>query len=1058
MAGAAVKAFTALPLPRADDPIGPAERPDGDAPDAGDRASPARTVVKAASLARREEQLPGAPALAARPAGGGIVYRFGDCELDAQRLELRRGGTRVALQPKPLDLLFYLVRNHERAVSKQELLDALWPGLAVTENSLTRVVSLARLAIGDREGTPSLLRTLPRVGYRFEAKIQECVGGASAAPRAVAHAVPIPAAASADDVFVGREDLLGALEQVWAGARAGRGGIVLLVGEPGIGKSRAAEELAARAAGAGACVAIGRCPAARGAPAFWPWVQVLRTLVPSPRADALRARLGPGAAEIASLVPELASPDGVATSDRAGGEPERFLLCEGVASLVTQLAEERPILLWLDDLHWADPPSLVLLRHLAAALGGARVLVVATLRPADRHAMPELTATLGALARTDLCARHDLEGFSEDEVVRFLEARGRRDAPRRLVAHLHERTRGNPFFLHQAVEWLEQRALFDAAALGASFEIQIPPAVRDVLAGRLAELTPACRRTLTIAALLGREFSAPLLARVAEIGRGELLERLDEAAAAGLVQPPSDPLGRFAFRHELVREVAAAELAPGERARTHQRIGRALEELHAQDPEAPLTDLSHHFYHAIPAGEEERALRWALPAADQAHALLAWEQEALELERALHALEALGAPQERRLELLLRLTETRLLTGSVDRARDAALRAARAARALGDGAALVQAALGYGGLALWGVPASPDRRALLEEALDAVGPAPTVERARVLARLIAERPDHDMLARVRPLAEEATRIARALGDRECLAEALHAHHFVLQGPDRLDERGVLAREILALDCAPERRWALRENVAADLLVRGDIGGCRRELARAREEAEALRHPAFLWLCEGTSASLALLEGRLEAAERHAREALSVGQRTANPNAAALFLGHAHLLAREHGRIHELATTVARQLPGVQWVGSYARAAFASLFAELGRVEEARAGFRSLASEGFAALARRDDWLASLVELARLCAELGEREHALALEALLAPYAGWHAVYQGPLLYLGPVSRALAHLAALQGRRAEAIERLARAREEAAAIESPPWVARIEREQAALRRS
>jgi hypothetical protein len=778
---------------------------------------------------------------------------------------------------------------------------------------------------------------------------------------------------------------------------------------------------------------------------------VLRELVPAERIEALRARLGPGAAEIASLVPELAPHQRAERGEgRLGAEQERFLLCQGIASLVTQLAQDRPILLWLDDLHWADPPSLVLLRHLAAALRGARVLVVATLRSEDRETTPELTATLAELARTDLCAQHRLEGFSEDEVERFLAARGR-DVPRRLVSRLRERTRGNPFFLHQAALWLEQRALWDAAVLGASFEIEIPPAVREVLAGRLAQLTPRARETLAIAALVGHEFELPLLARVAGIPRSELLQGLDEATGSGLVLPPVDPLGRFAFGHELIREVVAQGLSPGERARLHQRIGRALEELHGQDVEPPVAELAHHFYQAIPAGEEERALRYALRAADQARALFAFEDEALQLERALRALEALAAPRERRLELLLRLTQARLLTGSVDATRDAALRAANAARAGGDGAALVQAALGYGGLALWGVPPAADRRALLEEALEAVGPAPTGVRAQVIARLIAERPEGDVLARVEPLAEEAIRIARSLGDAECLAEALHAHHFVLQGPDHLDAREALARELLALDCRPERRWAVRENRAADLLMRGDIARCRRELGLAREEAEALRHPAFSWLCEGTSASLALLEGRLGDAERHAREALSVGQRTANPNATALFLGHAHLLARENGRIQELATTVARQLAGVQWGGTYARAGFASLFAELGRAEEARAGFRSLANGGFAAMPRRDDWLASLVELARLCADLGEREHAPALEALLAPYAGWHAVYQGPLFYLGPVSRALAHLAALQGRAAEARALLGQARAEAAAVQSPPWTARIERE-------
>jgi hypothetical protein len=561
-----------------------------------------------------------------------------------------------------------------------------------------------------------------------------------------------------------------------------------------------------------------------------------------------------------------------------------------------------------------------------------------------------------------------------------------------------------------------------------------------------------------VGALIGREFVVHLLEPVAGLMRPELLAVLDEAAAAGLIHASPEQPGRFAFVHELVREVLAAGLSGGERARLHQGIGRALEGLYAHEPERPLNELAHHFHHASAAGEEERALEYAVLAAANANAVLAWEDAALHLERALHALESLGGQSERRLDLLLKLTEAHLLSGSVEATRDAAVRAAQAARGQGDKAALVQAALGYGGLALWGVPPSPERHELLEEALVAVGPAPSRERAQVLSRLIAERPDTDVLERVRPLAVEAIEIARGLGDPECLAEALHAYHFVLQGPDHLDERAGIAREVLALGGRAQLSWAVRENLAADLLMRGDGEGCRRELALARSAAEALRHPAFLWLTEGTNASLALLEGRFDEAEERAREALSVGQRTANPNAVALFIGHAHLLARERGTIEELATTVAQQGAGVQWVGSYARVGFAALFSELGRTNEARMAFRMLAREGFGALPRRDDWIASMAELAKLCADLGEVESAPVLEELLAPFLGYHAVYQGPLFYLGPVSRALAQLAGVQGRTAEAKRLFHQARAEAEAVQSPPWVARIDREFAALSRA
>ncbi len=979
-----------------------------------------------------------------------VVYEFGDCELDPRRLELRRSGETVGVQPKPLELLFYLVRNRQRAVAKQELLDALWPDTAVTENSLTRVVSLARLAIGEREGAASAIRTLPRMGYRFVAAVREA-GDAAGMP--VAATPPPP-----DETFVGRVDLLDALGRAWQRSTTGFGQIAVLQGDAGIGKTRLASEFAARATDAGALVAIGRCPGARGAPAFWPWIQILRQLVRDDDASALRSALGPGAAEIASLVPALRAPGDPDPSRGPVDEPERFLLCDGIALLFAHASRERPLVVVLDDLHWADPPSLFLLRHLAPALRTTRALLLATVRPSEYEPSEALAEALADLNRQEHCHLLRLEGFSEEEVTRFLATRGRSGAPAHFATQLHRRTAGNPLFLREAVAWLERTSLFDAAELGVTVEVEIPPGVRDVFRNRIARVSDACQKTLAVGALIGREFVVHLLAAALQRSRPEIVGLLDEAAANGLVSAVAERPGRFAFAHDLVREVLADALSAGERALLHQRIGLALEALYENDPEAPVAELAHHFHHAIAAGEEERALHYAALAADQANRVLAWEDAALQLERALHALEVIGGRGERRLELLLQLAEARLFAGSIPETHDAALRAAAAARAFGDEQALVRAALVYGGLALWAIPASPERRALLDEALGAVGPAPSRDRARVLARRIAERPGDGGLDldHVRPLALEAIEIARGLGDPDVLVEALHAYHFVLQGPDHLEARAELAREMLPHGARLERSFAVRENLAADLLMRGDLAGCRREIAIAQEVAEASRHPAFVWLSTGTRASLALMAGELDRAESLARDALALGQRIANPNAVGLFIGHAHLLARERDRIADLAGTAASQAGGrMEWVGTYARVGFATIFAEVGMLDQARQAFRALWADGWDALPRRDEWLASLTELAKLCADLGEAEHAPALERLLAPYDGWHAVYQGPLLYLGPVSRALGHLAAVQGRTAEARDRLAQARSEAEAVVAPLWAARIERELAAL---
>ena len=387
-------------------------------------------------------------------------------------------------------------------------------------------------------------------------------------------------------------------------------------------------------------------------------------------------------------------------------------------------------------------------------------MLVVTVRADDPDATPELAGALADLARADSCLQLRLEGLTADEVDRFLEARGRKDVPHEVVAELHARTSGNPFFLRELVSWLEQTSALDAAERGAADLRAIPPGVRDVIGTRVARATEACRRALAVAAQIGREFDVPLLEHAAELPRAELLAVLDEAAALHLAQPLRDRPGRFAFEHELVREVIAGAATGGERARIHRRIGLAFEALHAHEPEPPLAALAHHFHLASSAGEERRALEYALRGAAAANAVLAFEDAAIHYERALRALELHGGGGEQRLALLLQLTEARLRSGSVPATREAALRAAEAARALGDADGLVQAALGYGGLALWGVPASPERRALLEEALEAVGSAPSPERARVLARLIAERPDGDARARVRA-ARSRGRRARA---------------------------------------------------------------------------------------------------------------------------------------------------------------------------------------------------------------------------------------------------------------------------------------------------------
>ncbi|MDJ0868826.1 MAG: AAA family ATPase [Myxococcota bacterium] len=971
-----------------------------------------------------------------------MVYAFERCELDEARLELRCDGALVEVQPKVLDLLLYLLRHRDRVVAKDELLDALWPGAAVTESALTRAVSEARSAIGDRRR--SAIRTHARQGYRFEAAVHERGG----APPAGSAATP---GAATTDIFVGREAALATLRGALDEALAGRGALVLLTGVPGIGKTSTAEHVAAEAAGRGARVVGARCHEAAGAPAFWPWVQVLRALVEERDPEALAPEERPAWQLVAGAE---------ARGPALPSEGERFRVFEAVGRLLARQARARPVVLLLDDLHWADPPSLLLLRHLAADLGRSAVLALGTVRDGEPDPGGAMAALQSEAARQPGPGRIALEGFSEPEVAGFLAAVRGEPAPEGLVHELLVRTEGNPLFIREVVRLLAAEGHLALRELASNWSLSVPRTVRDVIARRLARLSADCQEMLQAAAVIGREFPLTTLTDASDWEPEAIRAALDEAAAARLVAEQPRRPGTFSFEHALVREALYDGTPAGARAQWHRRVGEALETRHAAAPDPVLSELAHHFHAATPAGTEERAIDYAVRAAQRATRLHAHEDAALLYERALDALE-LRVPldEPRRLELLLALGDARLLAAEVEAARAAFLRAATAARSLDAAPAFVHAAQGYGASTLWGVPPDETQRELIDEALALQPAAAPRQRARLLSLLCVSPSANDDGERSDALSHEAIALARALGDPAVLSEALHARHFLLRGPDHLDERESLAAEILELAQeigSAERAYAIPETAAADRLVRGDLVGYREMLAVAEAQAERERHPAFQWLHLATRASVALLRGRLDEAEVLIPRALDAGQRLRAAQALPLFLGQLFLLRREQGRIAE----VSGLFESADLLrADLARAFAAAARAELDDREGARRALDALAGDDFRALPRQDSWLATLCEAARVAAWLGDRPRSEALEALLAPYAACHAVVPGALLYLGPVSRALAHLAHARGERDEAAGHFEVALAESARVGALPVHLRVCREyEACLRES
>src|SRR5215211_187816 len=489
-------------------------------------------------------------------------------------------------------------------------------------------------------------------------------------PRTTAPHVRTP-----DRIFVGRERELARLMAAVEELERGRGSLLLIRGEPGIGKTWLAEEGAARAAERGALVLSGLCWESGGAPAYWPWVQCLRKLLQQTEPDTLVAQLGAGAVDVALLVPELREliPN-LSHPPAVDPESARFRLFDAVTTLLRNSARSRPIVLILDDLHAADAPSLLLLRFLTDALADAQLLVIATRRDSDPAASASLAATVAELARSDRFHDVLVAGLGREEVAQLVDAAGARGTSEELVAAIHERTDGHPFFVTELVHLLASEGRLDA----------IPQGVRAVVAHRLRLLSEDCRGMLAVASVVGREFRSDVLERAGDVDAERLSDLLGEALGAkALVSLPGAP-GHFRFAHALVREVLYDELSPNQRMRLHRAVAEALEALRGPERDRHLAELAHHFFFAASVTSDSRAADYAARAAERAVAELAYEEAVRLYEMAVMAHERRpGAAASVRCELLLGLACAQASANDMISAKDAFVRAADVARSAG---------------------------------------------------------------------------------------------------------------------------------------------------------------------------------------------------------------------------------------------------------------------------------------------------------------------------------------------------------------------------------------
>jgi predicted ATPase/DNA-binding SARP family transcriptional activator len=873
--------------------------------------------------------------------------------------------------------------------------------------------------------------------------------------------------------LIGRELELAELERLWTalhptdGTQQASARIGLLVGEPGVGKTRLLAELAGRLHSQGAVVLRGRCTQEPLAP-FQPFLEALRFYVLHAPPNHLRRAAEHHGAELQRLLPELRRRLGDVPPPPPGdSETERYRLFEAVAGLLAELAASTQVLVVLDDLQWADRPTLSLLQHLARVPGPARVPIVAAYRAGQAESEGPLADALADLHHEQLTTELRLGGLSLEQTVELVRTTTGRLPSLQLSRALHERTEGNPLFVLQIVRRLDQAGT-DVGAAGPTElrQLGLPEDLKRVIAWRLAGLELESAACLRAAAVIGRDFDAAVLERVIGLSEDEFITALEQALDAAVIVPQSANPGRrattvgqgYRFAHPLIREALYEDISLPRRVRLHKRVGEALEEFDqvrtGAEPDQVtgqrIAMLAQHFAHSAEREDAKKAVRYSRQAGDRASDVLAYEDAAQHYARALELLERFEPEQERiRLGLLVSLAESHIRAGDRPLANHALREAADLAIRLSDSESLGRVAVAASRRYIQ-QPGVIDEEliSLLDRALAMTEGEVSTLRVRLLARLCGAlyfSADRDRMA---ALSAEATEIASQLGDPAARTLAAAARRRTFWGPAQLERRLADSAEILRFAREANDAELMLQGHAwlvVDLLEHGDLDSVDAQIDTFERLATQVRQPLYDWQAAVWRAMRALLSGEVEEAERLAEQALATGARAEPLSAGQYYAAQLLEIRREQGRMVELEPAL-RQLLG-QYPNRLAyRAALGILLIETGRPDEAR---DELASLTLAEVPEDVDWLLTMTLLADGYSSLRDSGRSGELYRLLLPYEAANIVIGFAASCDGPVARLLGRLAAVTGKPSEAAGHFERALEMAERLRAPLLKARIE---------
>jgi class 3 adenylate cyclase/tetratricopeptide (TPR) repeat protein len=852
---------------------------------------------------------------------------------------------------------------------------------------------------------------------------------------------------------VGRTAELAQLRTTFDDVLSGHPRVTMVAGEPGIGKTRLVEELAVYAGLRRAQVLWGRCYEGEGGVPYLPFVEAFRSYVRGRTDVELREVLGSSAPEMSTLVSDIRARFGdLVPLPSLDPDAERLRLFDGIAAFIHNAAAQSPLVIVLDDLHWADKPSLLLLQYLVRHLDRDRVMLVGTYRDVELDRAHPLAEAVATLRRERTYDRVLLRGLSLDDVTDLLVAASNQAPPPEFAAMIHRETEGNPFFIAEILRHLVETGAIRRegdrwTGTPESVMENLPEGVREVIGRRLSHLSADCNALLTVAAAMPQGFSLDVARAVTGFEEDLALDLLDEALRQHVVQERRDGAGTLDFAHALIRQTLYNELSTPRRVRLHRQIAEALEKHYGAAVDAHLPELAFHCFQAAPGGDLGRAIDFCRRAAERASDQAAFEEAQRFYDMALQALDLSDDPDLRaRFELLLSLGTTTSRAGDRASARAVLADAIVVARTLDDFDLLGQAVVERASMEAMGSNADPEVVGLLEEVLARAGDGAPGLRARVLERLATLFTFYDD-ARAQEYARAALRAADEAGDVAVRGRALMVWTTTLTRPEDEDEQGRTAAELARIADELGDLELVNAAVGSQLVeaMRNQDRALLDEwVERGEVLAERSRSVNHRINAAIHRANVATIDGDYVAADAAIADVLAIARRLGD-RAIRNLVGVAFLpSARERGllsMLEEPTRRAAGENPEPGW-----RAGLAQLLALLGKPDEAAAELDVLGAKGFENLpenvARPYTWAAA-AEAATL---VGATEHARALYPLVGRREG-KGVLLGTAAFHGSTDRYLGLLARTIGELDASVAHLEGAERAHLAFRSPPWTAR-----------